>query len=245
MLRLDYTNINKLVHCPRRYEMELVKPPQLTTYQLFLGSTFHKAVMMYQSSRLAEIELSLEETLEVFVSLWKSRAGADGRDIYWGKEKPENQMQLGLDMLTTYFPYAQQCQPELVEEHAKKVVTLKTNEQVEVYGTIDLVTTSLKMIDYKTAAWLPYRSEIERSLQPTVYQFLLGSLIPFEFHYIMKSKYPEVKVYPIEKTQYDLNFFEHHLLPYVVAMIHSGLFPPFGFSNSDCRWCDKDGKCGE
>jgi hypothetical protein len=225
--------------------MEMVAPPTLTTYQLFLGSSFHLAIMMYQKSRLAGIELSEQEVMEVFCDLWRRRVGAQGRDIYWGKVSEANQQQLGLDMLHAYFPYAKEAQPEMVEEHAKKLVTLQNGEVVEVYGTIDLVTKSLVMVDYKTAAWAPYRSEIERSLQPTVYQFLADTVCPFEFHYIMKQKVPEIKIYPVVKTEYDLDFFQFHLLPYCVAMIKSGMYPPFGFVNAECRWCPRDGKCGE
>jgi len=242
MLKLNYSLISKLVQCPHRYEMEMVTKPEYTNVPLFLGSTFHLAIKMYHESRLANIELSEDEVLQVFSDFWQRRTGARGQAIQWGKEKESNHQQMGLELISAYYPYAKDCKPKIVEEKIVKEVMLDNGQVIVVDGIIDLITDK-KMIDYKTAGMMPFRSEVERSIQSTIYLFLLGHIIPFEYHYVMKRKEPEVKIFSVEKTDYDLHFLEHRLFPYVVAMLNTGLFPPFGFVNASCRWCPLDGKC--
>jgi hypothetical protein len=230
-------------NCPHRWEIQQSHKEETTTPALFLGSTFHLVQSQFQSAKLAGIELSLEETLETFIMFFQKQTAAKNVPIEWGNDTPERQMNLGLEITKTYYPYAQSLKPSLVEEHAKRQITMESGEIVELFGTIDLVTTDFKVIDYKTASFMPYRSEIVNSLQPTCYLFLMEHVLPFEFHYVMKWEVPEVRIVPVKKTINDLMFLERRLLPYAVDMIHKGVFPPFGFANARCRWCPQEGRC--
>jgi hypothetical protein len=243
MIHISYSQIDKLVHCPRRWEWEQTHPSTSTTSAMYLGSTFHLAASTYYKAKIAGVELTQEELLAIYTDLWEARTAAKGQDIQWGKETPDNQRQMGIEILLMYYPYMKATKPYMVEERVERVIKMEDGVEIRLDGIIDLITTEPKMIDCKTTAWMPYVTDIERSIQPIVYMTLIENIIPFEFHYLTKEKEPKMKPVIIKKTAYDVDMFQKRLLPYVIAMIQSGFFPPLGFANTGCKWCPLDGQC--
>jgi len=236
---IDYSTIARIARCPRAYELDLISQiPAPKSAALYLGSTFHLVQRTYFSSRLANIELTRDDVVDAFNTFWYSMAGADGNPIDWGREKPEEQAELGRAMVKAFYPYAQKIQPLLVEHKFTK-----DTPYGKVYGTMDLVTVQAEVDDWKTSSRLPYQNDVDSELQPTVYDFLLGGLVPFNYYYILKFKLPVVRIFPTKRYEEDLSFFERSILPGVVKQIQTGLFPPLGKANGACKWCGHNKYC--
>lgn len=220
--------------------MELLKiAPFVRSAALYLGSTFHLTQNVYFNSRLAGVEMSVADLLDVFNSFWSSMEGADGDPISWGRDKPDEQAELGKALIKAYYPYAQRVQPVAVEQRLERDTPYGL-----VYGTVDLLTVSGALIDYKTSARVPYKTDIDRELQPTVYSFLLGGTVDFQYHYVLKFKLPVVRIFSTKRYEEDIAFFQRTLLPSVVKMIQTGLFPPLGKATGACQWCGYESYCG-
>ena len=237
-MRISYYVLSQMAKCPKQYELDLSQEVSTTSAPLFLGSTFHLIQKLYFSTRIAGTELSLPDLLDAFNTYWTAETGADGRPIMWEKNKPDEQAELGRALIKAYYPYTQRIQPLLIEHKLTKDVGGHT-----VSGIIDLLTTSGSVVDYKTSAWIPYKTDIEREYQPTVYSFLLGGSVDFQYHYIIKQKLPVVRIFPTKRNGKDLQFFEKVLLPNVIRMIQSGVFPPLGVVTGQCQRCSY--KCNE
>jgi hypothetical protein len=206
--------------------------PFIRSVAIYLGSTFHLTQHMYFNSKLAGIELLSSDVVEIFTNFFNSREGAEGNPIDWKRERPDDVAELGRAMVKAYYPYAQKLQPVLVEYKLERETSYCT-----VYGTVDLVTSTGLVIDYKTSASMPYKNDLDGELQPTVYSFLFGGTVDFQYHYILKFKLPVVRIFYTKRYEEDLFFFENRILPSVINMIQSGIFPPLGKSNGACRWC--------
>ncbi len=238
-MRLSNSAIQILSKCPRRYELEQIKPPETVSQQLYLGGTFHLVQNTFFRCRMAGYEMTIQDCLDAFKTYWDSFQAAEGRSVNWGRERPDNIEEMGLRMVESYYPYAKQLTPVLVENKVERVT-----EHCTVSGIIDLLTYPTSIVDYKTSAWFPVKTELDRDLQPTVYLFLMNSIVPFYYHYIMKFKSPLVRIFPTKRDDYELYFFEHQILPKTVEMIKAGVFPPFGRINGQCRFCTQGGDCG-
>lgn len=240
MISIDYSTISRIARCPKAYQLDrIIEIPAPVSVPLFLGGSFHLVMKTYFNSRLAGVELSADDLVEVFNSFFTSQTAAQGRPVDWNREKEYDVAELGKSLVKAYYPYAQKLQPLLVEQRFEK-----QTEFCIVYGTIDILVTTGSVIDYKTSAYFPYQNEIDSDLQPTVYSFLLGGAVDFQYHYIIKSKIPVVRIYPTKRSEADFEFFEHSLLPPVVRMINANCFPPLGKANGSCRLCAHNGYCG-
>lgn len=239
-MEIDYSTISRIARCPRAYEIDLMEVvPFYRSAAMYLGSTFHLVQNTYFNSRLVGVELSVSDVADIFSTYWNSMEGARGDPVNWGRERPDNLAELGRAMVKAYYPYAQRLQPVLVEHRFTRDTPYGL-----VYGTIDLLITSGSVIDYKTSIRMPYKTEIERELQPTVYSFLLGGTVDFQYHYILKFKLPVIRIFPTKRYEEDFMFFEKTLLPSVIRMIQTGLFPPLGAANGACQWCGFQSYCG-
>lgn len=237
-MEIDHSAIARIARCPRAYELDLQGVPSPKSAALYLGATFHLVQKVYFNSRLAGVELSVSDVVDVFNNFWNSGEGADGQGVYWDRDRPAAQAELGRAMVSAFYPYAQKIQPLLVEHKFTRDTPYGT-----VYGTIDLITTSGVINDWKTSKWLPYQDALDSSLQPTIYNFLLSGLVPFYYYYIIKFRFPIVRVYLTKRREEDLMFFERSLLPSVVKILQTGIFPPFGAVTGACRWCPYKGIC--
>lgn len=222
------------------YELDLIgKIPSSKSAALYLGNTFHLVQKLYFKSRLAGVNLTVNDVVDAFNTFWSSMEGADGQPVNWGREKPDDQAELGRVIVKAFYPYAQKMEPCLVEY---KLV--RDTPYGLVKGRIDMLTAQGEINDWKTSVRLPYQTDIDRELQPTVYDFLLGGLVPMNYYYIMKFKLPIVRIFRTKRYDEDLLFFEKSLLPEVVRMIQTGIFPPLGVANGSCHWCSQVGFCG-
>ena len=232
-MEIDYSTISRISRCPRAYEIDKMEVvPFVLSSALYLGRVVHSVYKVYFKSRLAKIELSASDIIDMFNIIWESEKDTQEQPIDWGRDKPDEQAELGRALVKSYYPYAQKLQPAVVEEKFTR-----NTPYALVKGRIDLITTSGSVIDYKTSARLPYKTEIDRELQPTVYSFLLGGTVDFQYHYILKFKLPVVRIFSTKRYDEELSFFADKLLPSVVKMIETGMFPPLGKGNGACQWC--------
>lgn len=240
MISLDYSAISRISRCPKAFELDrVIEIPAPVSVPLFLGGTFHLVMKTYFNSKLAGVELSVNDLTEVFNSFFTSQTAAQGRTVDFKREKEYDVVELGKALIKAYYPYAQKLQPLLVEHRFEK-----QTDSCVVYGTIDLLTTTGLVVDYKTSVSFPYQNEIDGDLQPTVYSFLMGGSVDFQYHYIIKAKIPVVRIYPTKRNEADFTFLEHSILPPVVRMINANCYPPLGKANGSCRLCAHNGYCG-
>ena len=234
--------VEKIAHCPRRYELDLAAPiEQTTSPALYVGSTFHLVQRSYFEARMLNVRLSLDDVLQIFEQYWGSNTGAEERVIDWKRENPDEHRELCREMVKAYFVYAEQITPVMVETKLTKELP---ELDVTVSGIIDLITSNTTVLDYKTSSIFPYKTDIDRSMQPTFYYLLCGGFRLFEYHYIIKDKLPVVRIFPTKRNEGHINFLTNSLIPAVIKHVQTGAFPPYGVFNGQCHWCTYRGFCG-
>jgi len=232
---LDYTAIKMLSECPRSYELSLIHRP-IPSSAMYLGSVFHSVQQVYFDTKLVGEELTMEDLQDVFNTCWAE--GMCEQEIDWNRDLPDNLAVLGQAMVKAYYPYAQRIQPLLVEQ-----VLERETEHALVYGKLDLITADAIVVDFKTSAWAPKKANVDDSLQPTVYSFLLGGPTNYQEHYIVKWRVPKVMIISTPRNKRQINDFQNIILPGISRMVQSGIFPALGRVNGRCKWCSVKGVC--
>ena len=239
MIHINHLLIQKIAHCPRQYELDLMQVAPVTiSPALFLGGTFHLVQKTYFTTKMSGVKLSRDDIVTLFEQFWKDQAAAEGREIDWRKTDIDEQHELGKAMIKAYYPYACAMQPVLVEQKLYRDLTYCT-----VSGIIDLIISTGSVIDYKSSVIYPYQTDIDRDLQPTIYDFIVGGIKDFQYHYIIKDKIPVVRIYHTKRREQDRVFLTEALIPMTVKFINSGVSPPFGIYNGACHWCSYKGFC--
>ena len=235
MEHISYSQIRKLMTCPKAWELDKVVGVKIpTAAPLFLGSTIHLTYSTFQSLRIDGSTMTLEDTKELFETLFAGRVADD--EVYWKNTTPEDQFELGLDMVRAYYPNALKITPTDTE------VTFSTRlivdgEEIELTGKIDLIDYEGVSYDIKTARYVPTEMKAIDLLQPAIYTMCMGaeSLDKFIYHYILKTKIASFRNKSIEIEKKTVTWLKEVCLPLCVRQIRSGIFPP---NVSGCHLCD-------
>lgn len=246
MLSLDYSQIDLLLERPMawclRYQQG-IEPPLASP--LFLGGTFHLTYATYYDQKLSGTIMTRADVEDCFAMLFDNRLSAGDNAILW-KQEPEAERNMGLALVRAYYPIATKTEPLMVEKRFSTTLSVD-DEEVEIFGTLDLVTTDGVPVDLKTSAHLPVQRTIDKLLQPTVYGIILKAeeLPLFLFHYAIKAKVPYARVLRTKRDSSYISWVRDTVIPGAVRMIKNGVFlcHPEHCSGT---WCDYAGMglCG-
>ena len=242
MIAVDYSAVSQLSSCPARwaYEHKLgLKAPIGSA--VYLGSAFHAACAGYYNKKIAGEQLTLAQYQDIFINIWTSGEAARDRsgnirNITWQDPEPIVFAQ-GLSLCESYYPYAKQVEPMFVEQRLER----QLSDDITVYGTVDLIDAKGNLIDIKTSSRALSQSDLEASLQPTFYAYLVGGpTSSFIYHDVVKTKVATFQSYQVQRTQLDINWLRD-AIPMFVELMQRGPWCPN--RTSLCKWCGYQSIC--
>ncbi len=176
MLSLSYSQISTYLDCPLLYKFQYIdRLPRKPKSYFSFGSTLHRCTQFFYKDQ-RKTPPTLKELLDFFERTWTS-AG------YTSVEMEEEDRRVGRDILTRFWEiHSDGFQPAMATEHWFAIEV----EGIRLRGYIDKVEVSqqggLIIIDYKTGKEGLSHSDVEESLQMSLYQ--LGAegswLLPVE-----------------------------------------------------------------
>ena len=242
---IDYSLVSMIASCPAKYGFEhklgLKRP---TNNHLYLGSAIHMTAEGYYRNRLDGIDMPSEDFVDMFNDIFKSGEPARARDgtlldIKWDTPY-DSVLTMGLDMARAYYNLASQVTPIMVEQHLARQVTIGEHE-VNIYGTIDLVLDDGRPVDIKTAGRKPWQTDLDASLQPTFYFYLLGGEGEFVYHHIIKAVPSQVIQSKTNRSAVDLRWLQDALRHYTSFIVGGGPYTPN--RTNMCQYCAYKVEC--
>jgi CRISPR/Cas system-associated exonuclease Cas4 (RecB family) len=241
---LSYSSLSAYNACARAWKYHYIdKVPVLTSANLVFGSTFHRVVEAYLSTRATGGELDL-------LGYWRhSWEEAQKEKIIWGKDTPDSMNETGLRMLETF---------EIINalDGIKLAMNRDNNYRVEerisltapgvpvpITGYIDFVAADGVPCDIKTAARSWEEGKADQELQPTFYLAAMNqageNVDRFRYYIFTKAKAPKVQVIETRRTVNDM-FWLIQALSETCAAIEAGAFPPTGVGSWKCtpEYCE-------
>jgi hypothetical protein len=227
-----------------RYVERIVVP---TAPALFIGRQIHEVLRQWNWAKWKDEPLSPDQLHAALTESWERDAAKEF--IPW--KKPEDKA-IARDqawaMLEAYFaqcPVAPDERPEGVEVEVECSLGAGIPP---LYGIIDLVRPSGRIIDYKSAARSPSEgmAEHQHSTQLSVYALLYRSATGeretgFELHHLIKTKVPKVIIStygPMSAAMESELFFL--IDDYLDGIAREAWVPSPG---QHCAWCDHLSSC--
>lgn len=177
-MEISASKIDCYLSCPLKWRFRYLDKiePEETAAGLALGKSFHSTIkMMYR--RLMEGErLSLEQLEAALREDWQI---AQCTPIKWNGTGPEELEQQALMMLRAYVESVSDPVAPLAVEKTMRapIVNLVTGEilpDVELVGILDRINADGTVVEFKTASKSWGQSDADRSLQMSVYSYLMA-----------------------------------------------------------------------
>lgn len=245
--RLSYSSINLYLTCPEHWRRKYIeRQPQPSTPALIVGSAFHGTVerAVVEGAALAAL----------WPEVWAAKLEADGANVEWGADTPEQHFNDGLRLVSADPVQAMvkgirpriDAQGHFIEREISIEVP---GVSVPIIGYIDIVTEDGVPGDFKTSKTRWSQSDAESEIQPLFYLAALHQAgIPspgnrFRHFVVTKTKEPTATV--IEHSHaWDEVFWLYELIRQVWRGIEGGVFPP----NPNAwlcsqKWCGYWGQC--
>jgi hypothetical protein len=234
----------------RRYIENEIIPPGLAAH---IGSGVHRGA---EVNHKAKIKTGQDEPLDVIQDAARDSyvEAVKTKGAYFAPEDMPSaraQANAGVDEVVSlarlyHGQIAPEIKPALVE---KKVVLRVTGLEIPISGTVDLVTESGALIDFKTASKAWPASRAEHSPQATIYHKLVEAetgQAPEEirFEVLIKGAKPRRQTLPVKRTEADFQALVPRLA-LMYRMIQAGIFPPAQTGSWQCspKYCGYWASC--
>lgn len=229
------SSITQFLKCPRQYMfrhlMNIVLPPKAA---LTLGRAVDIAVTHNYAQKIkTETDLNVNDVLDVYSTSFDKEA----KETEWADDKPGDQKDLGVKMLTVYHTEAApKIQPATVQD-AFRIET----EEYALGGTLDLTDKDGFIRDTKTSKQNYDEDHVSDSTQATMYDFAYETKYGkkpkgFKFDVITKHKVPRYQeVTGVVSLPQRERLFE--TVNIMHAQIKDGRFQ---YAPEGAWWCSKD-----
>jgi len=233
-LRLSSSALDTLARCPQMYYRRyILHEPDVLGAPMILGRAFHKALEINFLNKMEHgTDLPMKEVVSIYRDVFEMEAdkpefvdleSLEESVIDWQGETPRDMRDQGEKALKRYVrDHAPFINPESVELKVERVL----DNNIVLVGMMDLVTTDGLVIDYKLSAY-PWKNErVNLSLQPTCYAALLEQAINFHFHFVTRTKKPQVgiSIKRTQRTHADIDWLINEHIPQAAKFIRSGNF---------------------
>ncbi len=247
-IEINQSSISMYLKCARQYKFRYVdKLKDKPGIALLEGSSHHKALEHNNlHKRKTARDLKPKQLTETFIEdlrlRVKEEGGAEG--VEWNGED-ENKLHTRAKAL--HVDYMLECapliKPEMVEEKFEKVVKVDGIE-ITLFGTVDL-TIEGAVLDYKTTSKAKSQSEVDNSLQGTLYM-LAAKKPDFGMVQLVKTSNPYTGILMSHKkrTAQDI-LWGLRVAKEVALAIQSEQFPMCDPASWACqpRWCGYYSRC--
>ena len=225
---LSASSINMYLRCPMQFYFRYILGLKIpTAAMLIMGSSYHKALEVNFKQKIKTFkDMPVEDLQDVYRTDFAYRQ--KNEDIDWKKEKPEEMIDTGTQLVKLYHDKkAPLIQPVDVE----KWITMPI-KNVSIKGRIDLITKN-SIIDHKT-------SSRKKTLDPTDIQASIYSIampnLKFIYQVAVKTKTPYIQEdLEVPISEYDKMFVKSVVLR-IAQAIQTGIFVP----NPTGWWCSRN-----
>lgn len=262
---LSISQVNMYLRCPKQYKFRYVddhkRPPAVPAA---LGSSGHVALETTHHHIVDyDIPAPTEQLLDCFSDKW-AELSALVED--WEDEKPGRVKDAGVALVRLYNEkFAPAVKPQADAEKKNRGIEKKfeiTVAGVPMLGYIDLIDTNSPLafsaaelelmhksgqavpealrsavVDFKFKAKSMAQSEVDGSLQMTLYSLATG-IYAIRFEQLLKTKIPVIKRASAVRTKAD-HLWLQRVVRDVADAITKGVFPPTDPTNWSCspKWC--------
>lgn len=242
----SYSQLSTYLACPLRYRFQYVEmiPPAFTTSALAFGQCFHEAAAAFHEQWLVGEDLTPDQMTDVFRQSWRSRAEREIR--FCNGDTEDSLFEKALQMMTVFHERRQNDTEILgIEEFFE----MEISPAVPPFqGYIDLIEQSLAgditIVDLKSAARKPSKSQAESNLQLTAYSIGAGALgfdpraVGLRLDVLTKTKSPELVRYETGRTDADRTRFVKLVEHVWNAIEREVWFPKEDWHCGQCAWAD-------
>jgi len=252
---LSVSSINDYTDCGLLYKLGRIDgfKPEFRADAMEFGSAIHLVLAEYYQQKMAGLELSIKEVLEIFEYQWRRLAEGNDEIRYAEGKSFEILMLEGKELLTTFYYKRPQdaCEVIAIEEPFCFTVEGCT---LPVIGAFDLIerdaSGTIIIADNKTSARAYSIDEVDRNFQLTVYQMAARAMgftkeILLRFDCLIKTRNPRFEQYYTTRTENDEIRAKKRIIE-VHRGITKGVFVPNdSSSNWKCKGCAYKKPCND
>src|SRR5579859_6131260 len=189
------TRLNTWLNCRLKYYFRYVlrlKSPK--TAALYVGSTVHSVLKLWNRARWRRESLTLEQLQQAYDTAWANDQKTE--KVSWSRDEESDEKEQGWKLLQTYFnksPIPLDEKPEGVEVRIE--ADLHLHGLPPLMGILDLVRAGGKIVDYKTLGQTPkdekaiHNNEVQLSIYSLLYRESTGKQEGGrELHQLVKTK---------------------------------------------------------
>lgn len=237
------SQMNTFLSCPMKYKYRYVDGiSSLQTATLVFGNSTHSALEYNFAQKVfSRKDMPARDVVDVFahnMELSKEAPGVEWAGKYW------DEIDTGKRLIELYIDaYAKPIMPRAVE---KEVIIQVPEVSKPFKGIIDLMSTDIKVIDFKTTSKTPTDNDVfryllqlssytysmiqarnDRSLFSDVDSEKIQRMQKFDtyLHYFIKTKTPKIVIKNIPRSRKDLRRFVE-IVKSVCGSIEKGVFYP-------------------
>jgi hypothetical protein len=209
-LEIHQSALNQFLQCGRKfYFQSVLKLPEVQGEGLFVGSSVHYAMNKYYVNKHPVSEV--QDLYEIEINTGTA-FNADPRHhprSTVGFETPKWLLaQVGRELIELFFKKFGDRYEVMGSE-----VPIRRQLRGNIYmaGTVDLIVfdkvdKQSKVLDFKVLGRRKSDNETNNNIQPTVYAYLTGGPLNFEYVTLLKSNPPTVERRAASKTQADIDW---------------------------------------
>jgi hypothetical protein len=249
-LRLSFSAVDTYLRCGKQFEFRYIDNiKSIPGVALLEGSSHHKAMEVNNNHKIGSGEDKNPSYLtDIFMGDFRERVKAEELGVDWGDEKEDGIFKRAKTLHERYInDVAPGIHPEEVEKRFELPLDLpdergKNPVSVLLVGVADLKVPKV-IFDYKTAAKSKGQSEVDQSLQLSLYAY--AEKVPqvgiIEF---LKKANPEVGVLTSGRTMQQ-KIWALHVVRSVALAIKAGVFPLAAPNTWSCssRFCGYFSRC--
>lgn len=248
-LRLSFSAVDTYLRCGKQFEFRYIDNiKSIPGIALLEGSSHHKAMELNNLSKRDKGEdLPHSQLTDIFMDDFRTRVKSEENGVDWGDEKEDGIFTRAKALHIRYASdVAPGIHPEEVEKRFELLLDLmdergKNPVKVLLVGVADLKVPKI-IFDYKTAAKSKGQSEVDQSLQLSLYAMAekVQHVGIIEF---LKKANPEVGVLTSTRSAQQ-KLWAMHVVRSVALSIKAGAFPlaapnTWGCSKRFCGYWDR------
>ena len=249
-LRLSFSAVDTYLRCGMQWKFRYLDGiKSIPGVALLEGSSHHKAMELNNlSKRDRSVDLKPTALTDIFMDDFRTRVKAEEAGVDWGDEKEDG---IFTRAKTLHVRYIQDVAPDIHPVEVEKRFELpldlcdergKNSVKVLLVGVADLQVPNI-IFDYKTAARSKGQSEVDQSLQLSLYAYATKAPQVGIIELIKKAN-PEVGVLTAPRSAMQKQW-SLHVVRSVALAIKAGAFPLAAPNTWGCsaRFCGYWSRC--
>jgi putative RecB family exonuclease len=249
---LEYVSVSRLksfLSCRLRFYFEKVLAiPKPTSPALHFGRAVHAALQQFNKARWRGGDTSETAVIAAFGAAFASPE--PGQPVEWkDADEPSELRAKGENLLSAFLAAGVHPLDEKPMGVEVAVEAHHPDLALPLFGVLDLVKASRRVVDYKTCASTPGDLTLEawlHEVQTTAYALLVEHATEApgagtDLVFLVKTKAPKIIVHPVEPpTQVQRDRFARLVEVYATGVANEAYYPSPG---QHCAWCSYRTEC--